>query len=328
MTPPASARLSPPSIRSTDSAMNASGSLPAIVTADANEPLERVALTSWSGECAATVCDRAIEALEAGRIVFLPCLAFELTERERSFLDPAMSDGKAKNISFDPHTQAVGGTSLSGSEREDLAALLERFGAQSHALLESLFPRYRAHLELGRASLRPARIGERKASYRKDDTRLHPDAFSSQPVQGRRILRVFSNVDPGGADRVWRVGEAFGDCARRFLPRHSSALPGTATLLQALGITKGRRTAYDRMMLGLHDRAKADVEYQRAAICAEFRFPAGSTWIVYTDRVLHAAIAGQHALEQTFYLPIAAMADPEQSPLRILEHLVGRSLLR
>ena len=316
-----------PLFPSANTAVSTPGSVPAQVRADAKAVLEPVTLTSWSCECTPTLCNRTLDALERGRIVFLPCLAFELKERERRLLSPAMSDGKAKNISFDPQTHSVSGTSLSGSEREDLGALLERFGAQSHALLASLFPRYRTHLKRGRASLRPARIGERKSSYRKDDTRLHTDAFSSQPVQGRRILRVFSNIDPAGKERVWRVGETFGVCAQRFLPRRSHALPGTATLLQALGITKGRRTAYDRMMLALHNRAKADIEWQRMAIRAEFAFPAGSTWIVYTDRVLHAAIAGQHALEQTFYLPIAAMADPEQSPLRILESLAGRSLL-
>jgi hypothetical protein len=328
MTPHALTRLfHRPLFRSANSVMSAPGSLAARGRAEAKAVLEPVTLTSWSGACAPNLCNRALDALEGGKIVFLPCLAFELTERERRFLNPATSDGKSKNISFDPHTRTVSGTSLSGSEREELAALLDRFGAQSHSLVATLFPQYRAHLSRGRASLRPARIGERKTSYRKDDTRLHTDAFSSQPVQGRRILRVFSNVDPAGTPRVWRVGEGFAVSAQRFLPRRPRALPGTATLLQALGITKGRRTAYDRMMLTLHDRAKADVEWQRTAVRAEFAFPAGSTWIVYTDRVIHAAITGQHALEQTFYLPIAAMADPEQSPLRILESRLGESLL-
>jgi hypothetical protein len=290
-------------------------------------PLERVAVAAWSAKYSRAVCDRALDALENGKIVFLSDLAFDLSESERRFLNPAISDGKSKNVSFDPLTGAVGGTSLSGRDREDVAALLSRFAAQSRALLTGLFPHYAAQLELGRSSLRPVGIDNRHLSYRKDDTRLHIDAFPSRPVQGRRILRVFANVNPDGAQRVWRVGEPFADCARRFLPRYSPGLPGTAPLLRALGITKGRRTEYDRLMLGLHDRAKADDEYQRAAIRAELAFPAGSTWIVYTDCVLHAAIAGQHAFEQTFYLPVEAMADPERAPLRILERLAGRPLL-
>jgi hypothetical protein len=42
--------------------------------------------------------------------------------------------------------------------------------------------------------------------------------------------------------------------------------------------------------------------------------------------VLHAALAGHCALEQTFHLPVPAMQHPERSPLRVLEQLVGRTL--
>jgi hypothetical protein len=37
-------------------------------------------------------------------------------------------------------------------------------------------------------------------------------------------------------------------------------------------------------------------------------------------------MSGQFALEQTFYLPVNAMKDPQRSPLRVLERLVGRTL--
>jgi hypothetical protein len=50
-------------------------------------------------------------------------------------------------------------------------------------------------------------------------------------------------------------------------------------------------------------------------------------WVVYTDSVLHAALAGQHALEQTFLLPIEAMRDERRAPVRILERITGRPLL-
>jgi hypothetical protein len=55
-------------------------------------------------------------------------------------------------------------------------------------------------------------------------------------------------------------------------------------------------------------------------------FPAGSTWLAFTDQVSHAAMAGQYQLEQTFLLPVAAMIEPDRSPLRILERLKGRRL--
>jgi hypothetical protein len=41
---------------------------------------------------------------------------------------------------------------------------------------------------------------------------------------------------------------------------------------------------------------------------------------------MHAALAGQFLLEQTFYLPVAAMQDERMAPLRILEQLYQRQL--
>jgi len=43
--------------------------------------------------------------------------------------------------------------------------------------------------------------------------------------------------------------------------------------------------------------------------------------------VLHGAISGQHSLDQTFFLPTAAMHDPSRSSLRILERLSGHRLV-
>lgn len=289
-------------------------------------PLEPVDARSWSGDCSPSERAKALTALESGKVVFLADLASAIGDDERRFLHPSCSDGRAKNISFDPRTGALGGTSLDGKDRCDLARLLARFGARSRALVCGLFPRYAGDLAFGLASLRPASVDQRRMSSRQDDRRLHIDAFRSRPVQGRRILRVFTNVNPHGAGRVWLVGESFADYARRFLPRRCFSVPGTAALLKALGVTKGRRTAYDRLMLQLHDRAKADEAYQREARRDEILFPAGSTWIVFTDLVPHAAIAGQHALEQTFYLPVSAMRDADLAPLRILERLTGRLL--
>ena len=90
---------------------------------------------------------------------------------------------------------------------------------------------------------------------------------------------------------------------------------------------RSRRSAYDALMLQLHDRMKADLEYQTKAPQTAIDFPAGSTWIAFTDRVSHAAIAGQYQLEQTFLLPVDAMEQPERSPLRFLERMKQRALV-
>ena len=270
---------------------------------------------------------RFLEGLEAGEIVHLSALPFMVAPEEAGLLDPAISDGHAKNVSFDPATGRCGGTSLAGAKLEELARLMARYAAWSENLVRTLAPRWSPGITVGRTSLRPSEIEGRGYSLRKDDTRLHVDSFRSQPVQGRRILRVFANVNPQGQPRVWYRGEPFPAFAGRFAPRIKSALPGGARLMQSLGITKGYRTAYDSAMLQLHDMAKEDEDYQKTAPREKVAFASGTTWFVFTDTVLHAVVGGSHAFEQTFLIDVAAMAAPEQSPLRILEKLTGRALV-
>jgi hypothetical protein len=80
-------------------------------------------------------------------------------------------------------------------------------------------------------------------------------------------------------------------------------------------------------MLGLHDAAKRDPEYQSGADAQFQDFPAGTSWIVYTDQTPHAALAGSCAFEQTFHVRPEVMVDPAKAPLAILERLMGRALV-
>ena len=80
-------------------------------------------------------------------------------------------------------------------------------------------------------------------------------------------------------------------------------------------------------MLTLHDEMKKSDVYQKKVDKIAVPFLAGSTWIVTTDSVSHAALSGQFLLEQTFYLPVEAMVSPEKSPLRILEKALNTSLV-
>jgi hypothetical protein len=269
----------------------------------------------------------ALAALEQGEVVHLPRLAFPLLEGEESLLDPSLCDGRSKNISFDPSTGRIGGLKTDELRALLVRRLMERFSAWSLATARQLLPAYAGALQLARTSLRPCDVENRAISPRKDDRRLHVDAFPANPVQGRRILRLFANVDPQGRPRVWNVGEPFEPFATRFLPRAGRPAPGAAGLLQALKLTKGRRTAYDHAMLRLHDLAKEDGVYQETALKRRVAFDSGATWLVFTDAALHAALEGRNVLEQTFLLPIGAMADPAMSPLKILERLTGRTLL-
>jgi hypothetical protein len=265
--------------------------------------------------------------LETEGLVILPGRPFALAAHEADLLDPALSDGRAKNISLGPG--GVRGARPDEVAQARLAALLGRYRDWARATLCDLAPAYAEGIESGRTSLRTRRVeADAPASRRKDDRRLHVDAFASQPTGGRRILRVFTNIDPAGEARLWRVGEPFEAHARRFVRGARRLLPGEPSLLRALGVTRARRTAYDQLMLQIHDRSKLDDAYQRSAPARDVAFEAGASWIVFTDSVVHAAVGGRFALEQTFYLPPAALMAPEASPLRILERLTGQDLAR
>jgi hypothetical protein len=215
-------------------------------------------------------------------------------------------------------------SSLSGEKARDLAAMIERFGSQAAMLVHELLP-YR-NVERARTSFRPVQVKDRHYSKISDDRLLHIDAFPSRPMRGRRILRFFANVAPDSSRR-WHVGQPFEDFARAFLPRVRPHLPGKSWLYETLGVTRGRRSLYDELMLSLHDAGKLDENFQKNSPHEAVEFPPGCSWLVFTDQVLHAALGGEFALEQTFHLDIAEMAEPERAPVKVLERLSGKALV-
>ena len=285
--------------------------------------IETLPLTDWAGPYEPAVKARALSALEQGTVLFFPGLSFRLEGSEKQFLDARVSDGRAKNISLDPQSGKIQATSLQGEEAHRLSAMMARFADQASQLVQDLLP-YR-NVERARTSFRPVEVKGRGYSKISDDRLLHVDAFPSRPMQGRRILRFFANVAPASS-RHWLLGEPFEPFARAFLPRVGPHLRGKSWLFEKLGVTRGRRSLYDELMLSLHDAAKLDTEFQDHSPRQAVDFPAQSCWLVFTDQVLHAALGGEFALEQTFHLDVTEMAEPERAPIRVLERLSGRAL--
>jgi len=269
---------------------------------------------------------RWVDAVEDGKVLHFHQLAFVLSPQEQALLGPGLLRRGVRNISLDPRGQLKGVTGDAASVA-CIKALITRFCAHAAALLDGLFPRYSGHRRAGLASLRPVQVTQRRQSWRADDRRLHVDAFPSRPSQGERILRVFANIHPGGEPRVWRVGEPFAVVASRFLPGAPRYSPVQARMLRALGVTKSLRTEYDHLMLQLHDRMKADAAYQREAPHEIVAFAPGSAWVCFSDQTVHAAVSGQHMLEQTFHLPPHRQYNEHASPLAILTRLHGRPLM-
>ncbi|WP_029631571.1 Kdo hydroxylase family protein [Zavarzinella formosa] len=289
------------------------------------ERLQTIEFAGWDATFSSSVRQTALEALEAGRVLYFPGLSFPLEDHENRFLDPAILD-QSKNASYNPAKDSIGGTVCTDGDAADLKVLIRRYSTTAQSFLNRLLAHYGPALKRERASLRPAKAEGRVQSWRKDDTRLHVDSFPSKPTGGRRILRLFCNVNPNGRPRTWRVGEPFEDVAKRFWPELPAPGYINRQILSLFRVTKGFRSAYDHYMLQLHDAMKADEEYQRTVSQETIHFPAGSAWACYADQVSHAAMAGQHQFEQTFSLPVEAMENAETSPLRTLERIAGRAL--
>lgn len=281
-----------------------------------------ISADSWENDAALD----AWVALEAGKVLYLPHLSFYVTVDELKLFRPDILAPKVRNVSLDAKGGLKGAAGDEATQAE-LRAMMLRFRSQAETVVRHLFPRYRPALRMDPCSFRPQVVETRQQSWRADDRRMHVDSFPSRPIRGERLLRVFTNVNPAGVPRIWRVGEPFEEMARKFLPRATPYSPWQAKALKALHITKSLRSEYDHLMLQLHDLLKSDLDYQEHAPQEVMAFPPGTTWICFSDQVLHAAMSGQYLLEQTLLLPPSRQYDPSTSPLEILLRLTGRQLI-
>jgi hypothetical protein len=269
------------------------------------------------------------EALERGGVVLLPQTAFELTARERALIldtrvilpgqrERESRTGRPTLIMY-PDRGRIERTKIRPDARRELEAMMQRFSAWAQDVVSTLLPSYRTALVQDRVTYRPCE--------RSIPQGLHVDTSYGRPTQGRGMLRLFCNVNPTDRPRLWQVGEQFEPFVSHFLPSARTTVGRVSELLRLLGMTRGRRTSYDRLVADIRRLAKGDDAYQRSALRRIVEFPSGSSWLAITDLVVHGAVSGQHSLDQTFFLPVAAMHDPSRSSLRILERLTGRSLV-
>ncbi|HHF7366359.1 TPA: Kdo hydroxylase family protein [Legionella bozemanae] len=257
---------------------------------------------------------KSVNLLEMGKVLFFPEYFF--ADVDPLLLSENVLDGSRKNVSYDIRTKKLSAFKKDiNSLDSKLSHMMHGYAEFAHQLIQTVLPSYVAHLQWGRTSFRPAQINGRISSKRKDDTRLHVDSFSASPVHGLRILRVFCNINPHNEPRVWNLGEPFTDVLNRFAPKIAPYSKMKAKMLNLVKATKTLRSPYDHYMLHLHDTMKLDDAYQASVEKVQIDFPAKSTWIVFTDHVSHAALSGQHLLEQTFYLPVNKMTTPDYSPL-------------
>jgi 3-deoxy-D-manno-oct-2-ulosonic acid (Kdo) hydroxylase len=286
------------------------------------------------------------ERLEAGSILFFPQSPIALSDSDLQFLRGQQQTDSSlhKNIAYKPKSNELTGVDKKTSRTANSAAAVDRLRSimrdYSHsvtAFLTDFLSPYAGKWQLDYASFRPQEEEGRDLPLRRRNDLLHTDAFPTRPTHGARILRFFNNIHPTRT-RDWLVSDPFRAVATKYAPAEI-ALPqpdsgiGRAFKSFATGIGLGaaapalKRSPYDEFMMRFHNFLKENRDFQSTCAKYDYQFPAGSSWMVYTDMVPHAVLSGQYALEQTYLVSAEAMVAPQHAPLTVLEELTGARLV-
>ena len=276
--------------------------------------------------------------LESGDILYFPQSPPLLPEDDRAFLveQKQVDASYHKNISYRPIEDRLKGIDQDNDEqRARVHEIMRGYSPRAIAFTATFLQRYAAGWKIDFASFRPIEESGRQVALHSRNDLLHFDSFPTRPSHGDRLLRIFTNIHPERA-RVWITTDHFESLAGQFadrigLHRKPGALDAwksrTVRAAARLGLPVVDRPLYDRFMLKFHHAMKEDAGFQSACRKDRWEFPAGSTWIVFTDSASHACLSGQYALEQTFIVSRASLACPDKAPLAILEKLAGYPLV-
>jgi len=279
--------------------------------------------------------------LEAGDILYFPQTPVPIPDSDIEFLLGQQQSASClhKNIAYKPDRGKLSGVDERSAGRDSFQRMLQvmqHYSASAEAFLADFLTPYQQRWRLDYASFRPQEEKGRHLPMRRRNNLLHTDAFPTRPTRGWRILRFFSNIHPTRT-RDWIVGEPFVRFLGAFAPRkltipqadgpwtRAGKQVARATGLARL-VPQWKRTPYDEFMMQLHNAMKEDSAFQVSCARDEVHFAPGSSWMVYTDTLSHAVLAGQYALEQTFLVDPTAMVTRESAPIAILEKLAAARL--
>ncbi len=280
----------------------------------------------------------ACQQLEAGHILRFDGVPFDLPQQTREFLLAQKQSGSRlhKNISYKPASDGLSGVSSdAGADRQRIQQIMRDYSAEVTRFVSAFLSPYAGQCKLDYASFRPLEEKGRDLPLHKRNDLMHVDAFPTRPTRGGRILRVFTNIHPT-EPRIWRTAHPFHVIApqyapsaglERFASRSRAPLRSIARAVRR-SMCLADRSSYDEFMLHFHDWLKENSEFQQNGIAATEEFSPGSTWMVYTDGVPHAALSGRFALEHTYIVAREALVAPEMAPINVLEKLSGADLTR
>lgn len=282
----------------------------------------------------------ALAALETGNILLLES-PLEVSGPDRGALfGVGQADGNFhKNIAYRPASNKLTGLGKTTPGEEDrVHGAIAGYSRRAIQLLEKLLAPYRSSWQIDYTSFRSIEEAGRALPLKKRNDLLHTDAFPTRPTNGGLILRIFTNINEAKT-RDWMTSDPFAIMAPRYAraagleeiakspqSRLHHLARAAARSARSIGLPVVDRSPYDRFMLGFHDFLKLNTSYQKTCPKYRFNFPPGSTWLVFTDVVPHAVLAGRYALEQTMIIQRESLVDPAHAPASILEKLSGRVL--
>jgi len=290
-----------------------------------------------TGAQASLLCTK----LEAGDILYFPETPVPIAPDDLAFLlgQQQTDSSLHKNIAYKPNLDKLSGVDTKTADAaavERLRRIMRDYSQHVIEFLTGFLAPYQGKWRLDYASFRPQEEEGRDLALRKRNDLLHTDAFPTRPTHGARILRFFNNIHPTRT-RDWLVGDPFATVVKEFAPAEirpeaDNALSRAAKGLgRAVGLGKAipsiKRSPYDDFMMRFHNFLKENARFQAECAKHPWQFPAGSSWMVYTDTVPHAVLAGQYALEQTLLVEPEALVAPETSPLKVLERIAGTALV-
>jgi hypothetical protein len=257
-------------------------------------------------------------ALEKGHIVQFARCPFPLPDaEEQEFLREGLAGYlRKKNVSYYPGAGELTGLRAPAGVAARARSILAAHGQRVRSFLESAMPDFTRGWQPGTSSFRPVEEEGRGLSAHASNELVHIDAGAYGATHGDRILRFFVNLNPSRS-RVWISKGSFAELWRKHaaearMPSGSltPALPERAfsALVRAAGkVAPLSRvidsSPYDRRMRRFHNWMKDTPSFQEPPH-QRFEFGPFSAWMVLTDGVSHACIRGQHALVDTFLVPL------------------------
>ncbi|HXG12820.1 MAG TPA: Kdo hydroxylase family protein [Gemmataceae bacterium] len=283
------------------------------------------------------------ERLERGEILCYERCPFALPEGDdrRFLMEQQLRPWGHKNISYDPHTGRLAGfVRRSAEQAARLRHLLATFSEAATAWLAGELPRYARGCHPDRASLRPEEEATRRLRLTARNDLLHIDAFPTRPSHGRRILRLFVNLNPS-EPRVWAISEPFDRLLARYGPQVGLPAPDDPPGRLGRSLRRlfrfprrrlrhpgpGHRSAYDQFMLRFHHFLKTNDDFQERGPKRFQAFPPGSAWLAFTDGIAYAEVRGRYALEHSYFITPPSLVLPAESPAALLARFCGWSAL-